>query len=171
MLQRIQSVWLALAVILSALAFYFPLAIYVLPDGQEILYKLIPEKMSIDATSFQQQKCSITLIILNCVVLVLSLITIFLYKNRQNQLKVLAIAFLALVAYTCVWFFYEEKAGLNDILTTWLQPEKIKSYTESAKTNYGFASYFPIMQMVLLVFARNGIRKDEKLVRSSEHLR
>lgn len=88
-------------------------------------------------------------------------------------MKVLAFAFLIIVAYTLVLFLYQTDAGLKQILTTFLKGREdlVQSVFQSAKTIYGVGSYFPIAQIICLVFARNGIRKDEKLVRSMDRLR
>ncbi|MBQ9312283.1 MAG: DUF4293 domain-containing protein [Bacteroidales bacterium] len=172
MIQRIQTLWLSLAAIVAISAFFFPIGNFVLSD-QSIIFNLIPKPASIDSTSFYQQNPVWVLIILNIVFIVLSIISIFLYKNRQLQLKIVALAFLVLVAYTCYLFLYQVDAGLKDILAVFCKGREdlLKTYLDSYDISYGFASYCPIIQMLMLVFARNGIRKDEQLVRSSEHLR
>lgn len=172
MLQRVQTIWLALAAIIAGLAFIFPIANFDLP-GQAIIYSLFPKDAGINSASFYQQSPAWSLVILNIAFIILTIVTIFLYKNRGLQMKVLAFAFLVVVAYTCILFMYQTDAGLKDILETFCKGREdlLKTYMEKQETFYGFASYCPIMQMLLLVFARNGIRKDEKLVRSSEHLR
>ncbi|MDO5760313.1 MAG: DUF4293 domain-containing protein [Bacteroidota bacterium] len=172
MIQRIQTLWLALALLLSVMAFFFPLANFVLPD-QSIVYNLVVKSADINSDSFFQQSSPILLIALNVVFMLLCLVTIFTYKNRILQMKILAFAFLVLVAYTLVLFLYQTDAGLKQILNTWLKGREdlVASTFKSAKTIYGLGSYFPIAQIICLVFARNGIRKDEKLVRASDRLR
>lgn len=88
-------------------------------------------------------------------------------------MKVLAFAFLVAVAYILVLLLYQTDAGLQDILTTFLKGKQdmIETLIKSAKTTYGLGSYFCVGEILVLIFARNAIRKDEKLVRSSEHLR
>lgn len=172
MIQRVQTLWLALALLLSVLAFFFPLANFSLPD-QSIVYNLVVKSADINSDNFFQQSSPIILIILNCVFMLLCLATIFTYKNRLLQMKVLAFAFLIIVAYTLVLFLYQTDAGLKQILTTFLKGREdlVQSVFQSTKTIYGVGSYFPIAQIICLVFARNGIRKDEKLVRSMDRLR
>ena len=172
MIQRIQTLWLTLAVILAVLTFFFPLANFVL-QGQDIIYNLVAKSPDINSASFFQQESPVVLIVLNCIFIVLTLITVFLYKNRILQMKVLAFAFLVVVAYTLVLFLYQVDAGLENILAVFMKGKEdlIKSTIASAKTVYGVGSYFCVAEILCLVFARNGLRKDEKLVRSSEHLR
>ncbi len=172
MIQRVQTLWLALALLLSVLAFFFPLANFSLPD-QSIVYNLVVKSVDINSDNFFQQYSPISLIILNCVFMVLCLATIFTYKNRILQLRVLAFAFLVIVAYTLVLFLYQVDAGLEQILTSWLKGREdlVSSALKTSKTIYGIGAYFPIAQIICLVFARNGIRKDEKLVRSADRIR
>ncbi len=172
MIQRVQTLWLSLAVLLAVLTFFFPLANFSLQD-QDIIYNLVKKAPNINEPNYYQQSSAIVLIILNCVFIALTLVTIFLYKNRGLQMKVLAFAFLVEVAYTLVLFLYQTDAGLEEILQYFLQGKEdmIEPALKSAKTIYGVGSYFCVAQILCLIFARNGIRKDEKLVRSSDRLR
>jgi hypothetical protein len=38
-------------------------------------------------------------------------------------------------------------------------------------TDYDFGSYFPVIVLVMVLLAKRGIEKDEKLVRSMDRLR
>lgn len=81
MIQRIQTLWLFLAALLAVLAFFFPLANFSLQD-QDIIYNLVAKTPDINSPSYYQQSSAIVLIILNCVFIALTLVTIFLYKTE-----------------------------------------------------------------------------------------
>ena len=171
MIQRIQTLWLALIVILSIAAFFFPLAIFQFPFKDmpiDAVYKILP----INTQPFQDI-VAWSVMIPNCLVAILSLVTIFMYKNRNLQMKIVAFVFLFTVIEIGLLFFYQIDAGLKYAVTSLCKgtPEIIENTVKAAKTTYGMGSYAPIAQLVCLVFARNGIRKDEIKVRQSERLR
>ena len=171
MIQRIQSLWLALVVVLCVAAFFFPLAIFQFPVKDfttDAIYKLLPI-----GTQPYQSDPAWTALIFNCIVLVVGFITIFMYKNRIIQLKILSFAFLACVVEVALLFFYQIDAGLTAAVTSMYKgtPAEIKPTVDAAKTAYGVASYFPIAEVIFFILARNAIRKDEIRVRNSERLR
>lgn len=80
----------------------------------------------------------------------------------MKQIRVVAVAFLLDVIY----------AGF---LFLWIIDSQAKALAmqnvEGIHIVYGISSYIPIAQIILLILAQRAIRKDEKLVRSSERLR
>lgn len=171
MIQRIQTLWLALIVVLCIANFFFPLAIFninVKDIPENAVYKLIPT-----SSSFYQNSPAWTAMIFNLIVCLLSVVTIFLYKNRVLQMKILAFAFLACVVEVALLFFYQIDAGLKEIVSSLYKgtPELIQSNIEASKTTYALGSYFPIFEVIFFIFARNAIRKDEMRVRASDRLR
>lgn len=86
----------------------------------------------------------------------LSLGAIFMYQNRQNQLKVARIAFIAtLIGMILVVVFY-----FNDV-----------SNQGSEEIKDGIGAYLPILAMILILVALRLIGKDEELVKSMDRLR
>lgn len=171
MIQRIQTLWLSLAVLLSAAAFFFPLAVFrfSFKDMQiDHIYSMVSSSKELIQTSPAWAAlicCLITALI--------ALITIFLYKNRSLQMKVLAFAFLVSVIELALLYFYQLDAGLKETVSIVCKgtPEVIDSAVQSAKTTWGFASFFPIVQIFLYILALKAIKKDEALVRSADRLR
>lgn len=162
MIQRIQSLYLLVVAVLSGLSFVFPLAIFECSGYDPALYNLIPKTVSAEATYIPQTTIAWNAIAFPVVVGLLSLIAIFMYKNRMRQIKVVAVAFLLSVIY----------AGL---LFLWIIDAQVSALAEQnvtvTKIIYGTSTYFPIAQIILLILSQQAIRKDEKLVRSSERLR
>ena len=91
MLQRIQTLFLVIALIASGLMFFFPVAQYY--DELSGNYKLFitglkcmdPEPRVETTLLF-----AVPLVILTVASIILSLITVFLYKNRRLQLQLVA---------------------------------------------------------------------------------
>ena len=162
MIQRIQSLYLAIVVMLSGLSFVFPLAIFECQGFDPTIYGLIPESVSADATSIPQRTIAWNAIFFPIFIGLLSLVSIFMYKNRMKQVRVVAIAFLLSVIYAGFIFLW-----IIDSQATALAQQNIIV----SNIIYGTSSYFPIAQVILLILAQQAIKKDEKLVRSSERLR
>ena len=171
MIQRVQTLWLALAVLLSIAMFFFPLAIFSFHykeftiDG---VYRLIPSQGSLTQTNIAWSS-----LITNVLVGIISLITIFLYSNRGLQRKVLAFAFLIALIEIALNYFWQMDAGLKEAVTAICKgtPEIIQSTIDNAKATWGFGMFFPVAQLVFFVFALRGIRKDEAIVRSADRIR
>lgn len=162
MIQRIQSLYLVIVVLLSGLSFAFPLAVFESTNFAPSPYNLIPASASADVTYIPQETVAWNAISFPVAVGLLSLIAIFLYKDRMKQVRVVAVAFLLDVIY----------AGF---LFLWIIDSQAKALAmqnvEGIHIVYGMSSYIPIAQIILLILAQRAIRKDEKLVRSSERLR
>ncbi len=162
MIQRIQSLYLLGVVVLSVLSFMFPLAIFECKDFAPSLYSLIPKTAPADVTYIPQQTIAWNAIAFPVIIGLLSLIAIFMYKNRMKQVRVVAIAFLLSVIYAGFLFLW-----IIDSQVSALEAQNVIV----TKVIYGTSTYFPIGQIILLILSQQAIRKDEKLVKSSERLR
>jgi hypothetical protein len=100
---------------------------------------------------------ALRLAILNGIILLFTLITIFLYKRRMTQLRITRFLLLAEVLLLVAMFYVVEQA--KDILPP------------TDEMEFGFGIGFPILAMILIFLAGRGIRHDEKLVRSADRLR
>ncbi|MBP3253236.1 MAG: DUF4293 domain-containing protein [Bacteroidales bacterium] len=171
MIQRVQTLWLALAVVLAVASFFFPVAVFEIPfkDMQyPARYYFLPQK-----TAEYQIPPATAAIITSAVTALILLVTVFLYKKRPLQMKVLAFGLLGCIVQAAIIFFYQADAGLSQIVTSLCKgtPGIIDSTIKNANTVYNLTAYFPFMQMLCCIFALNGIKKDEQLVRSSDRLR
>lgn len=139
MIQRQQSLWLFFAAICSVLSFFFPFF-----GGAEQNVTATSGSMStLNAGS------SFFLIILTGALILLSLVTIFLYKDRKLQFR-LAIAGLVISILIVVLFFSEIKA-LPGVIA--------------------LSSVFVFLVPIFYFLAIRGIRRDEKLIKSLNKLR
>ena len=141
MIQRIQSIWLFLAALVMASIFYLP-------------------TYSFSGTS----AASLTIgndfiaIILASISIILSLVTIFRFKNRKGQTGLTWINILVCIALQA-WLFVR------------INNETSKPEMANIAGHYWIGLFVPLITLVLLFLARGGIRKDEKLVKSLDRLR
>jgi ABC-type phosphate transport system permease subunit len=144
MIQRIQSVWLLLAALCMGLLFKMPY--YVATIGVEA------------ATTELAVGKSLLLFILAVVLGVLALATIFLFRNRGTQKRLIWLGLLAALLLLALMYLQTE-----NLLTG--NPNNYKN--ESFK----LGAVFPILYIILMFMAYSAIRRDDKLVKSIDRLR
>ncbi len=153
MIQRIQTVYLFLAAIVIFMIFWFPLA-EVLIEGviYTFKYRGIYE-ISSDKTELIIQ--ALPLAVLYGLVMLISIVSIFLYKKRVLQMRLSVLNILLLIGSYALAYYYIYAAfkGADTVI------------------NPGIASIFPIIAAILTYLAFRGISKDEKLVRSLDRIR
>jgi len=146
MIQRIQSIFLLLA---SAAAFgLFGLPFASTSEGVSSSALFADQIFSIMDSPF--------LLGLFCLAGGLSLISIFLFRNRKTQLLVGRLAIVA------------NLIGLVLAIILFIQDQKNLG---AAEPNDGFGLYLPLLFLVFGLLAQRYILKDEKLVRSMDRLR
>lgn len=156
MIQRKQSVYLLIAFIAMVLNFIFPVATFGSGDLQitYYIYKVINSSnatVAIDTMILAPGAAFAGVIALG------SLITIFLYRNRILQAKIVRMLVLFMLAHIGLLFFYSIPA-----LET-LSDEQV---------NYDYVGIsMPLVAFIMLILAVKGIMSDEKLVRSADRLR
>ena len=142
MIQRIQSLFLLGVVILSIVLMYVP--VYELVNENVPLTP--PDGTEVANTTFTIFNSAI-LAIINGAVCALALVSIFLYKNRNLQVRAINLALLLFLS--------------ADSMSTTLQ----------AKVHYLYGTYIPVILAIFLFAAIRYIKRDEALVRSADRLR
>ncbi len=147
-IQRIQSVYLLIAVILMAVFAFFPALTFEL-GGREFVYgALAAGKVGVTHID----PLMLTLVLLICF---LALIDIFLYKNLQRQMTVcfvdIIIGLAMLVAIGVEAFIVSGKDGLT---LTWQ-----------------WYLILPILSIIFLMMAHKAMSRDKKMLRDSDRLR
>lgn len=154
MIQRIQSVYLLIAALLSTGYFFFPFSIKVFSTEEgEAVYKLLVHGVQKPDGSIESNFLLLALCILLPVMLVLA---IFMYRNRKTQIKICWMAVIPCLAIITADYFLSDSMG---------QETGIKNPV------YMIASYIPIFQFVLLRLAIKSIQRDEELIRSADRIR
>ena len=167
MIQRIQSFWLVLAACCMALCFMTPVAEYSMEIASmeqtveaelNLFAKDAPDMMEQmfvpGATVTYSQKMSgfqtWPLTVLAILVGVVALVSVFFYRNRVAQMRVVAVAFLLNVVYVFLVFFWAVDAYAKIV-------EQAMNAADPQVTWY-VGAYAPIVSLVFLVLAHRGYR-------------
>ena len=151
MIQRIQTLYLLLAVAMMSLTLFLPLATIVY-GGNELILKGFTISGG-DGLSFP---LPIYLGVLLAVTTLLLLVIIFIYKKRMVQIRLCVSAIVLLIGSAALigLYCYRLCDLFNyDIITV------------------GFASLMPIVAIIPVVLAIRGIARDEALIRSLDRIR
>lgn len=145
MIQRIQTLWLLVAGLVNAGVFYFP------------LYRGHVQTAGADTLVYLTVGPRLPLVLIALVMTVLPLITIAMFGNRKRQKRMTTMSIIATLTFiafamTQTTPFLEANAGI-------------------ANDSYWVGMILPFIAIVFLVLAFMGIRKDDKLVRSTDRLR
>jgi hypothetical protein len=155
MLQRMQSVYLAVVFVLILGMFFLPLAIFF--DGSGNYYLLLYKGMvKITLTGGVPVKQMDLLILFIMGSLLMTLTGIFLYRNRKIQIKACYYLMVILFLFTCYLCY-----------SYFLVPSQLKLLNAHLK----FSSVFPLISIMLVFLAINAIRKDDALVKSIDRIR
>lgn len=164
MIQRIQTLFLLIAFIATILLFFFPVA-SITEFTQVQSEALATDYYELGVTGFIDPSPAsipqlskyvfIPLIIIVVMELILIGFTIFRYKNRLHQLKLVKMGVF-----------------LNIILVAGIFLNYPKLFIDSQiEIEPGMGAYFPLISLIFLVMAYRYILKDEKLIKSVDRLR
>jgi lipopolysaccharide export LptBFGC system permease protein LptF len=152
MIQRVQSVWLFLASLTIFLLLLLPIVSNQI-NGSEFwimvtgLYQKTNET-AIKVESFRPLYISAAAVALICFV------SIFAFRNRTVQKRII-MAVMVLIVFLSYWIFN--------------YAQKIPGGIDSA--SYGIGAFLPVIAVLFCALALRGIRKDEQLLKSADRLR
>jgi len=155
MIQRKQTVYLLLSVILMAIYSYMPIG-SMQASEQSYTFSILGLSSSLNnsVVGFTNYW---PLIIPFAFTALMNLVAIFMYKRRQQQAKLTILSMflqLGVLALTIVYAYY-------------LLPLQI----DNLKLALQFSLAFPVVNIVLTYLALKGIRKDEALIKSMDRIR
>lgn len=151
MIQRIQSLYLLAVTILLVLTLCFPLGYFHGANGlEEATFRALG--VTAAGGAYQTTWGLFCILLLSAVV---SLATIFLFRNRMLQIRMVIFSSLLLIGFYIVFgiFYYM----LSDTFTNGF--------------GVGIALCLPLVSLILNYLAFRAIYKDEALVNSLNHLR
>jgi hypothetical protein len=155
MIQRIQTLYLLLAVALMSLTLFLPLATIV--DGaNEIVIKAFAVNGLADVANALPIYLGLLLVISTALLLTI----IFLFKKRMLQIRLCVSAIVLLVGSAAFIGLYCYR--VCDLISA--------SNSEHIFT-VGFAALMPVVAIIPVVLAIRGIARDEALVRSLDRIR
>jgi hypothetical protein len=147
MIQRLQSLYLLLAVAAYILLFFFPIAEFSVQDV--VNYFSLLEISNGNSNSTFPLIIAVSLLALSC------LVTMFLYKKRPLQIKITAITLLVHMGFVAAVFY---------------SADSIAKKLETVAI-YKAGMYIALIPILFIVLAHRAIRKDEKMVDNSDRLR
>ncbi|WP_329905239.1 DUF4293 domain-containing protein [Porphyromonas pogonae] len=152
MWQRVQTLWLLLAGALMTLLLFFPIALFIDPTGTGYVLDAIGIHNS---ASGQIVQSTWALFVLDAIIVLLSFVTIFLYKKRVLQIRISIFNILVIIGYIIY-------AGIISY-----------RFTQAIQGSFGIKFWLaiPIISIVSLYLAVRNIGADEALVRASNRLR
>jgi len=157
MIQRIQSIYLLLATVLMVVCMASCIGSFISEHGDisarlyNLLYQPVEEgvKSSPDYTP-----CALFVILL--ISATLSFLNIFLFKYRMLQMRICTFCMILVVGW------YVSYSAFVWFITGIIQASSFRVTSMAS---------LPFVCLILLYLAFRGIRKDEKLIRSLDHLR
>lgn len=154
MWQRIQSLYLGLAIILNLLIHVFSIAT-IEASGQHYEFTLWG---LLSAETSEILYSSYPLLGLNLISVLLSLVIIFMFKKRQLQIKLSQLNLFIQMGFVAALFFLVDAAieSLN--------------LTDSA-VNYELGAFISLVPLLFIYLAIRSIKKDEALVRAADRIR
>jgi hypothetical protein len=152
MIQRIQTFYLLLSLVVIGLMFFFPFTIFMDTDAVKYVFDF---SGIYESGTGEVVTGTLPFQILLVVVVVINLVTIFLYKNRRLQMRAAVFNMLLMAGLLVLagWYIYYTLQELQ------------------GQVYYRVTLLFPLIGIVLTWLAFRNILKDELLVRSADRLR
>jgi hypothetical protein len=156
MIQRIQTVYLALVFLLVAAMSFLPLIVFH-ADETVFYMNLFRFEGGANFALHPVLPNIWPLPILASLLAILSIISIFRFRNRRQQLLINSLNMLVNFGLLVLIFVFADAAA--------------KLVEVEDRVIYDVAAYFPILTVLFLILANRSIRKDEKLVKAADRLR
>ncbi len=157
MIQRIQSLFIIVALAAFVACFFFPFWNY---SGTNPGYVYLVSIFSVKCISGVDQGAmigTIPVIVLVSVSIIISVVSFFYYKKREMQIKMNNYnLFITLIFIGTIFL--------------WI-PYTIQEKLPASTYEWRFGLVLPLIAVVCLLLANVFIRKDEKLVKSADRLR
>ena len=145
MIQRIQTVYLALVAVLCGVSLCSTIGRFA--NDTEVVASFTNFCFSTDANA-------------DIIVLLLTVMSIFLFNHRMRQLRLVVFTTILLVGYIGAYAFI-----------VWLYLQQLVAAGIEAHYELAFGALYPLVCIILNCMAIHGIRKDEALVRSLDRIR
>ena len=156
MLQRIQTLYLFIVVIAMSLTLFLPSMKAISPEEIDYALSTLRGLYPIEEGGFHLNGVTMWLTITNVVILLIALVTIFMYKWRVIQMRFSSFNMVLLIGYYAIFFFTRYVILQQNPMTS---------------TTFSWPIILPLISAILTYLALRAIAKDEALVRSLDRLR
>ncbi len=155
MIQRIQSLYLLIAAILTGSLFFLTMAeMASIKEVYELTWQGIYKTGAVEMPELVMPAWALS--ILTVLATTLSLITLFIFKKRMVQIRLCSLN-LGLLLGLSGMIFYMGKTGAKEL--------------GASELSFNWPLVLPLVAMVLVFLALRAIGKDEALVRSMNRIR
>ena len=162
MIQRRQTLYMLLSAILGALLFFIPLMSFN-ADGNNMSFTIFGIQNPIENISLSSTY-TWPLVVLTVLMTMVPLVTVFLYKKRELQVRLCRIAMLLIVIFVGVVFLYYE-SDLQQVIAA------VEGDEYQLDVAYFIGMVFPLVSLLCQILAIRGIKKDIELLKSVDRLR
>ncbi len=163
MIQRKQSLFLALAAVCVGLMFLFPIASYTMASADDgstgsLVFGALGVTMNGQTPLFAPDPI-VPIYAVAAVAVAILLFIIFLYKQRARQLRFSNFAYMLLLGLFAAVFMAEHSLG------------SLMEAKGGSQGSYGVSYFLPLVALVFVFLAVRAIKADEALVKSADRLR
>lgn len=163
MIQRKQSIFLAIAVLCVGLMFLFPIATYVAASNEAgstgaVVFGAMGITMDGKVPLFAPDPIVPIYAVAGIAIAILVFI-IFLYKQRMRQVRFANFAYILLLGLFAAVFMTEHSLG------------SLMEAKGGEEGSYGPSYFLPLVALVFVFLAVRAIKADEALVKSADRLR
>ena len=157
MIQRIQTIFLFLVILLGVAAFFFPIMSFT-AEGLTYTMNLYNTIVGDDISNILSDNLGVG--VMQAIVQLVALAAILLFKNRSLQIKIGKLIILLIAFQIAAIVMYSDIIkSLMDI-----SPDYVL-------VSFEFGAVLPVISLICAYLAVFFIRKDDKLVRSADRLR
>ncbi len=157
MIQRIQTIFLLLVLILGVLFSFSPVLGF---TGYEADFIMNAYKTAAVGDSANIIAKNMGVGVMQGLIFLVALVTIFLFKKRHLQIKLSKLNILLIALQIAAIVMY------SDVVKTAIGPT-----TNDVSVSFKFGSVIPVISLILTYLAIRFIKKDEDLVRAADRLR
>ncbi len=155
MIQRVQTIFLFLSAIALSLYFFFPLAAFLPAPGELYYLHVLGLAESGVQACLMAPLNTLPMLILPGIIILISLVTIFLFKKRVLQMRLCVYNILLMIGMLGMQAFY--------IYQVW-------KFLDTPVL-FRFPVLLPVVSVIFTILAYRNIREDELLIRSVDRIR
>ena len=162
MIQRKQTIYMLLSAIISALLFFMPLASFE-AGGNVMKFTIFGIQNPIETISLSTTY-TWPLVVLTALMTVAPIVTLFLYKKRELQVRLCRLTMLVNIIFIGLVFLYYE-SDIQQVIAA------VEGDEYQLDVAYFIGMAIPLVNLILEILAIRGIKKDIELLKSVDRLR
>ena len=162
MIQRKQTIYMLLSAIISALLFFMPLASFE-AGGNVMKFTIFGIQNPIETISLSTTY-TWPLVVLTVLMTVAPIVTLFLYKKRELQVRLCRLTMLVNIIFIGLVFLYYE-SDIQQVIAA------VEGDEYQLDVAYFIGMAIPLVNLILEILAIRGVKKDIELLKSVDRLR